>query len=146
MMGRFDGFLENLDVESHIVNCKNMEAERPLDGIEQPFLKNDRDILSVEFAADCSERPTDYLPKEPVLHNENSIENQNRKEHLDDRQKKDLKEYTGWSDEIVDNIGSTEEAKIYEKAELSSVKIDGKWCLIRKDINLEVGTDYIIGR
>ena len=45
------------------------------------------------------------------------------------------KEETGWSDEIVDAIGSWKEYEIYKNANLIEAEIDGKKCLIRNDIN-----------
>ena len=46
----------------------------------------------------------------------------------------ELKE-SGWSDEIVNNIGSLEEYEIYKNAGLVEVEIGGKKCLIRNDID-----------
>lgn len=51
-------------------------------------------------------------------------------------EKKELKEVTGWSNEIVDNIKSPEEAEIYKNASLEEAKIDGRECLIKTDIDL----------
>jgi hypothetical protein len=59
------------------------------------------------------------------------------KEGLTDEQKEKLRELTGWSDEILDAIGSWEEAEIYMKAGLKEVEINGKKCLIRDDIDLD---------
>lgn len=56
-------------------------------------------------------------------------------EGLSDEQKEKLRELTGWSDEIIDAIGSWEEAEIYMKANLKEVEINGKKCLIRDDID-----------
>lgn len=58
-------------------------------------------------------------------------------EGLTDEQKEKLRELTGWSDEILDAIGSMEEAEIYMKAGLKEVEINGKKCLIREDIDLD---------
>lgn len=59
-------------------------------------------------------------------------------EGLTDEQKEKLRELTGWSDEILDAIGSWEEAEIYMKAGLKEVEINGKKCLIRDDIDLDL--------
>lgn len=152
MIGNFEGGLENSNIEGNIDSNRNMEAERPMDGMEQPF-----DIVGLDDINDFdSERPTDYLPGEPVSFGEN-YENRNeyensdgsenhdkeandvneKKDGLTDEQKKELQERTGWPDEIIDKIGSMEEAEIYEKAGLHAVEIDGKWCLIRNDIDLD---------
>lgn len=57
------------------------------------------------------------------------------KKGLTDEEKAKIKEETGWSDEIVDAIGSIEEYEIYKKAGLQEAEIDGKKCLIRSDID-----------
>ena len=59
-----------------------------------------------------------------------------RKE-LSDEEKQKIKEETGWSDEIIDAISSMEEYEIYKKADLEEKEINGKKCLVRKDIDLE---------
>lgn len=59
------------------------------------------------------------------------------KKELTDEQKKEIKEKTGWSDEIIDSIGSMDEAEIYMKANLVETEINGKKCLIRNDIDLD---------
>jgi hypothetical protein len=57
------------------------------------------------------------------------------KEGLTNEEKQRIKEETGWSDEIVDAIGSMEEYEIYKKAGLVEAEIGGKKCLIRTDID-----------
>lgn len=157
MIGNFEGVIENSNIDN-VDSNKNMEAERPMDGMEQPFSgEHTKDIIDLdEINTFDSERPTDYLPEEPISFNENNeegAENANndsfetcdkkanetndKKDGLADEQKKELQELTGWPDEIIDNIDSMEEAEIYEKAGLQAVEIDGKWCLIRNDIDLE---------
>lgn len=64
-------------------------------------------------------------------------EGKESKEGLTDEQKEKIRELTGWSDEILDAIGSLEEAEIYMKAGLKEVEINGKKCLIRDDIDLD---------
>lgn len=56
-------------------------------------------------------------------------------EGLTDEEKAKIKEETGWSDEIIDAIGSMEEYEIYKKAELVEAEINGKKCLIHTDID-----------
>lgn len=56
---------------------------------------------------------------------------------LTPEEKADIQEKTGWSDDIIDFIGSKEEAEIYMKADLKEVEINGKKCLIRDDIDLD---------
>lgn len=56
---------------------------------------------------------------------------------ISDEEKAKIKEETGWSDEIIDAIGSMEEYDIYKKAGLVEAEIGGKKCLIRTDIDWE---------
>lgn len=146
----------------------NMEAERPTKGIEQPYHeKYLQDIGNTSFFE--SDRPSDYLPGMPGSFDENKMDRfseevsdsaaahreetpdgenpEQKKDELTDEEKKELKERTGWPDEIIDSISSMEEAEIYEKAGLKAVKIDGKWRLIRSDIDLDqVDEDGISNR
>ena len=57
------------------------------------------------------------------------------KESLTDEQKQRIKEETGWSDEIIDAIGSWQEYEIYKNVGLVEAEIGGKKCLIRNDID-----------
>lgn len=63
------------------------------------------------------------------------------KEGLSDDDKAIVKEETGWSDEIIDAIGSMEEYEIYKNASLQEAEIGGKKCLIRSDIDWEQNDD-----
>ena len=57
------------------------------------------------------------------------------KNGLTDEQKDKIREETGWPDEIIDAIGSIEEYEIYKDAGLETKEINGKFCLIRSDID-----------
>ena len=52
-------------------------------------------------------------------------------------QKDKIKEETGWSDEIIDAIGSMEEYQIYKDAGLIEAEIDGRKCLINPNIDMD---------
>ncbi|MCR5769706.1 MAG: HNH/ENDO VII family nuclease [Butyrivibrio sp.] len=62
-------------------------------------------------------------------------ETEEKSEGLTDEEKAKIKEKTGWSDEIINAIGTMEEYEIYKKAGLVEVDINGKKCLIRTDID-----------
>ena len=57
------------------------------------------------------------------------------------KSKDEVKKETGWSDSILDNIRSEDEAQIYKDANLSVESVDGKDCLIRTDIDYEQVVD-----
>lgn len=78
--------------------------------------------------------------KEDLKESDDNSEEQDdsgEKKGLTDEQKQEIKEKTGWSDEIIDSIGSMEEAEIYMNAGLQEAEINGKKCLIRGDIDLD---------
>ena len=51
------------------------------------------------------------------------------------QEKQALRLRTGWCDEIVNYIGSMEEANIYIRAGLQARQIGGRWALCRRDID-----------
>jgi len=53
-------------------------------------------------------------------------------EGLSEQQKNDLQAETGWSDNVVDNINSPEEAQIYKDAGLQPDEVNGKEALVRE--------------
>jgi hypothetical protein len=61
---------------------------------------------------------------------------------LTDEQKEKIKKETGWPPEIIDSIATMEEYEIYKKAGLVAVEINGKWCLIRNDIDWEQKDEF----
>lgn len=60
-----------------------------------------------------------------------------KKSELTDEDKSKIKEITGYSDEIVENISSLKEAMVYHDAKLEEKVINGKTCLVRTDIDLD---------
>lgn len=79
--------------------------------------------------------------------NNEQTDDSGEKKGLTDEERQEIKEKTGWSDEIIDSIGSMEEAQIYMDAGLQEAEIDGKKCLIRNDIDMDqVDEDGISNR
>lgn len=58
-------------------------------------------------------------------------------QELTDEDRAKIKEETGWSDEIVNNIQNMEQYEILKNANLIEVEINGRKCLIRTDIDLD---------
>lgn len=48
-----------------------------------------------------------------------------------------MKEESGYSDEIIDNIGNMSQYEILSNADLKETEINGKNCLIKENINLD---------
>lgn len=61
---------------------------------------------------------------------------------LSQEDKERIKAETGWSDEIINAIGSMEEYEIYKNAGLVEAEINGKKCLIKSDIDMEQVDDF----
>ncbi|MDY4446073.1 HNH/ENDO VII family nuclease [Campylobacter sp.] len=81
-------------------------------------------------------KKTTYDPSKRVESN-TETNKEGEKLGLTDEQKEILKSKTEWPDEIINNIGSMEEAEIYINANLQVAEINGKPCLIRTDIDLQ---------
>lgn len=73
---------------------------------------------------------------------EESEEDTQEESSLSDEEKQQIKNETGWSDEIIDAIKSIKEYEIYKKAGLQEVEINGRKCLIRSDIDWEQKDEY----
>ena len=76
----------------------------------------------------------DYDPDKKV---EKQLDDNNEQKGLTQEQKDKIKEETGWSDEIIDAIGSMEEYQIYKDAGLIEAEIDGRKCLINPNIDMD---------
>ena len=59
----------------------------------------------------------------------------NEERRLTPEEKNLIKDETGWSDKIIDNISSMEEYKLYADAGLEEVEINGNKCLVKIDID-----------
>ena len=66
-----------------------------------------------------------------------STEQSESNEGLTDEQKKRIKEETGRSDEIINNIQNMKQYEILKNAGLKEVEINGRKCLIKTDIDLD---------
>lgn len=60
-----------------------------------------------------------------------------KSEGLTDEEKQKIKEETGWSDEIIDNIKNMKQYEILKTAGLIEVEINGRKCLIKENIDLD---------
>lgn len=59
-----------------------------------------------------------------------------KSEGLTEEEKAKIKEETGWSDEIIDNIQNMKQYGILKNAGLVEVEINGRKCLIKENIDL----------
>lgn len=58
-------------------------------------------------------------------------------ESLTEEEKAQIKEETGWSDEIIENIKNMKQYEILKNAGLIEVEINGRKCLIKENIDLD---------
>ena len=105
-------------------------SEKKLENEEELF----EHLMGDDEIEDHLETENDTEEKDPE---KESTEVESEKKELTAEQKKEIKEKTGWSDEIIDSIGSMDEAEIYMKANLVETEINGKKCLIRNDIDID---------
>lgn len=63
------------------------------------------------------------------------------KEGLSDEEKAKIKEETGWSDEIIENIQNMKQYEILKNAGLIEAEINGRKCLIKENIDLDYTDD-----
>ncbi|WP_339246347.1 HNH/ENDO VII family nuclease [Paenibacillus sp. FSL R10-2796] len=119
--------VENWD-ELHVSELNSEDANGKL--IEPP------DIQFIEQTSYLSLlEQNNMLSNEIPFHEANQEHAEQEIKNLTAEEKEKIKEETGWSDEIIDAIGSMEEYEIYKKAGLQEAEVNGRKCLIREDIN-----------
>lgn len=68
---------------------------------------------------------------------EKSEGEETKQEGLTEEEKAKIKEETGWSDEIIDNIKNMKQYEVLKNAGLKEVEINGRKCLIKENIDLD---------
>ena len=87
-------------------------------------------------SASCSEYPSMFeKPEDSQIEDIIETSSKNELRGLTNVEKATVQAESGYSDAIVDNIGSMEEYNIYKEAGLKEVEIGGKKALIRSDID-----------
>lgn len=82
----------------------------------------------------CSLRATEKTSADDATKSEAS---ETKSEGLTEEEKAKIKEETGWSDEIIDNIKNMKQYEILKNAGLVEVEINGRKCLIKENIDLD---------
>ncbi|EGQ8681764.1 hypothetical protein GKA74_11085 [Vibrio parahaemolyticus] len=70
-----------------------------------------------------------------------SVADVTEKEGLSDEEKAKIKEETGWSDEVIENIQNMKQYEILKNAGLIEAEINGRKCLIKENIDLDYTDD-----
>ena len=82
----------------------------------------------------CSLRATEQTKAESGKRSETT---ETKTEGLTEEEKAKIKEETGWSDEIIENIKNMKQYEILKNAGLIEVEINGRKCLIKENIDLD---------
>lgn len=120
----------NLEFVGTISEGSLREAKTFWDTLYSSF--NDNQDLTISYKpgeTDQSVNPNDS--------SEVSTENDDAPNELSNEEKAQIKEETGWSDEIIDNIQNMKQYEILKNANLVEVEINGRKCLIRTDVDLD---------
>lgn len=134
---------ENIDI-SKPVFTKNEDAYKTINNnIPKNFEKQKIESVKMNSQFELKKSSDlDFAKKSSIENSEKNQYTDTSKEvknshlGLTEDEKRELKEETGWSDEIIDSIGSKEEAEIYKKAGLKEAEINSKKCLIREAIDM----------
>ena len=112
------------------------KIEFPKDG--QPTIEKP-DIFFIERTTRLSlfEQNVTALEKSNNATDGAAESDSNEKKGLTDEEKAKIKEETGWSDEIIDNIQNMKQYEILKNAGLKEVEINGRKCLIKENIDLD---------
>lgn len=126
------GMSEALELPEKIGDLSD-EEELP-DKIE---LVSEDDLEIISLGAFTEQHFLDVSKTNASEEGAESDNTETKTEGLTEEEKAKIKEETGWSDEIINAIGSMKEYEVYKKAGLVEAEIDGKKCLIRNDIDWE---------
>lgn len=102
--------------------------------IEQPDISFIERTSRAALMEQCSLSVSESKAESDTSSSETS---ETRAEGLSAEEKAKIKEETGWSDEIIDNIQNMRQYEILKNANLVEVEINGRKCLIRTDIDLD---------
>lgn len=125
------------DVPNKLIELEELPSDietKQIPPIEFP------DILYIECTSrlalieQCSLRSTEKANSENMNTSEGT---ETKSEGLTEEEKAKIKEETGWSDEIIDNIQNMKQYEILKNAGLIEVEINGRKCLIKENIDLD---------
>jgi hypothetical protein len=118
---------------------EDKELPKDIEGNNKPVIEPP-DVSFIERTSrsalmeQCSLRFTETNDVEKSGSQE-AIETQS--EGLTEEEKAKIKEETGWSDEIIENIKNMKQYEILKNAGLVEVEINGRKCLIKENIDLD---------
>lgn len=107
-------------------------SEKPI--VEPPDISYIERTSRSALMEQCSLRATEKTSADDATKSEAS---ETKSEGLTEEEKAKIKEETGWSDEIIDNIKNMKQYEILKNANLIEVEINGRKCLIKENIDLD---------
>ncbi len=99
------------------------------------------DILFIENTSRSAFFEQCLLKISEVTGAENIVVAEIKTEKLTEDEKTKIKEETGWSDEIIDNIKNMTQYEILKNAGLIEAEINGRKCLIKENIDINYTDD-----
>ena len=107
-------------------------GEKPL--VEPPDISFIERTSRSALMEQCSLRATEQTKAESGKRSETT---ETKTEGLTEEEKAKIKEETGWSDEIIENIKNMKQYEILKNAGLIEAEINGRKCLIKENIDLD---------
>lgn len=117
---------------------EHKEFPKDIEGNNKPIVEHP-DVSFIERTSrsalieQCSLKATETKDVE----NSSGSEASETKSGLTEEEKAKIKEETGWSDEIIDNIKNMKQYEILKNAGLVEVEINGRKCLIKENVDLD---------
>lgn len=135
-----DAFQKLSEKQIDYLSELNLE-DKVWDSLSQEQCKGHLSLIETRFneigvtpTSQCIEGLFDDRIKQALRENIISKNLESVKRGLTLEEREALKEETGWSERIVDYIGSMEEAQIYKDAELVESEVNGKAALIQPNL------------
>lgn len=108
------------------------DGEKPVTEFpDMPFIERTSRLALME---QCSLKATETNSDNDA---DTSEATEAKSEGLTEEEKAKIKEETGWSDEIIENIQNMKQYEILKNAGLKEVEINGRKCLIKENIDLD---------
>lgn len=115
------------ELPEHIEDGQKLE-------IEPPDISLIERTSRASLIEQCSLKASENSNPEKI---EKSECEETKQEGLTEVEKAKIKEETGWSDEIIDNIKNMKQYEVLKNARLKEVEINGRKCLIKENIDLD---------
>lgn len=118
---------EVVEMPREIDNQNNLEIEQP----DIPLIER---MSRTSLIEQCSLKAAEAKKVEDTNNTEGK---EKRLEGLTEAERTKIKEETGWSDEIIENIKNMKQYEVLKNAGLVEREINGRKCLIKENIDLD---------